>query len=213
MTGVQTCALPILEGFGLPKFIPQLRRINLEAQNHGTYAEVVQGFHGRTDNRKEPYQPRVTAKGKRSKQEEEEMGVNPRVSSAFGGESLVEKSGRKVTMGRARRGKGYLEMVVVDTRTSLPRVSLNSKDVGKRKKVMLGVMASQAVVLSWRLMGLEEGVYPGRAGKGESRRVEMNHGKLHGSVPLTQQSPSNGYQRVFFRKPASLDWALGQAQC
>ena len=65
-----------VESNGLPKFIPQLRRNNLEAQNHGTYAEVVQGFHGRTENRKEPYQPRVTAKGKSSQQEEEEMGVN-----------------------------------------------------------------------------------------------------------------------------------------
>ena len=131
-------SLYAVEGNGLPKFIPQLRRNNLEAQNLGTYAEVVQGFHGRTEDRKKPYQLRVTAKGKKSQQGEEKMGVNPRVSSAFGGDSLVEKPGRKVAMGGARREKGYLEMVVADTRTSLPRVSLNSKDVGKRKKGDVG---------------------------------------------------------------------------
>ena len=131
-------SLYAVEGFGLPKFIPQLRRSNLEAQNHGTYAEVVQGFHGRSENGYEPFQPRVTVKGKSSKQIEEELGVNPRVSKAFGGESLVEKQGRKVIMGEARREKGYLEMVVADTRTSLPRGSLNSKDVGNRKKGVAG---------------------------------------------------------------------------
>ena len=77
---------------------------------------------------------------------------------------------------------------------------------------MLGVMAGQGVVLSWRLMGLEGGVFSRRAGKGESRRAEVTHGRLHGSVSLTHQSPLNGFQRVLFRMPVSLDWALGQAQ-
>ena len=62
------------------------------------------------------------------------MGVNPRISSAFGGDFLVEKPGRKVAMGGARKEKGFFEVVVADTRTSFPRISLNSKNVGKGKK-------------------------------------------------------------------------------
>ena len=41
-------------GNGLRKFIPQVRRYNLEAQNSRTFTEVVQGFHGRTEDRKQP---------------------------------------------------------------------------------------------------------------------------------------------------------------
>ena len=66
------------------------------------------------------------------------MGVNPRISGAFGGDFLVEKPGRKVAMGGARREKGFLEVVVADTRTSFPRFSLNSKNVGKGKKCDAG---------------------------------------------------------------------------
>ena len=47
-------------GNGLPKFIPQVRRYNLEAQHFITFAEVVQGFHGRTEDRKKPNQLGVT---------------------------------------------------------------------------------------------------------------------------------------------------------
>ena len=72
------------------------------------------------------------------------MGVNPRISDAFGGDSLVEKPGRTVAVGWARREKGFFEVVVAgehtmaDTRTSFPRFSLNSKNVGKEKKCDAG---------------------------------------------------------------------------
>ena len=62
-------------GNGLPKFIPQVWRYNLEAQNSKTFAEVVQGFYGRTEDRKKPKQLGVTAKGKIPQIGEEKMGV------------------------------------------------------------------------------------------------------------------------------------------
>ena len=51
-------------GNGLPKFIPQMGRNNLETHHLGTYAEAVQGFHGKTEDRKKLKQLEVTAKGK-----------------------------------------------------------------------------------------------------------------------------------------------------
>ena len=125
-------------GNGLPKFIPQMGRNNLETHHLGTYAEAVQGFHGKTEDRKKPNQLRATAKGKIPQQGEEMMGVNLRISDAFGGDFLVEKPGRTVAMGGARREKGFSEVVGADTRTSFPRFSLNSKNVGKGKKCDAG---------------------------------------------------------------------------
>ena len=61
-------------GNGFSKFIPQVRRYNLEAQNFRTFAEVVQGFHGRTEDRKNPKQLGVTVKGKIPQIGEEKMG-------------------------------------------------------------------------------------------------------------------------------------------
>ena len=62
-------------GNGLPKFILQVWRYNLEAQNSRTFVEVVQGFHGRIEDRKKPKQLGVTAKGKIPQIGEEMMGV------------------------------------------------------------------------------------------------------------------------------------------
>ena len=70
--------------------------------------------------------------------------MNPRISGAVGGDYLVEKPGSMVAMGGARREKGYSEVAVAgehtlaDTRISLPRLSLNSKNVGKEKKCDAG---------------------------------------------------------------------------
>ena len=61
-------------GNGLPKFIPQVQRYNLEVQHSRTFAEVVQGFHGRTEDRKKPKQLGVSAKGKIPHKGEEKMG-------------------------------------------------------------------------------------------------------------------------------------------
>ena len=127
-------------GNGLPKFIPHMRRYNLEAQHFRTFAEVVQGFHGRTEDRKKPNQLRVTTKGKIPQQGKEKMGVNPRISGAFGGDLLVEKPGKMVAVGGARRERCFFEVAVAgehslaNTRISLLRFSLNSKNDGKGKK-------------------------------------------------------------------------------
>ena len=56
-----------------PKFIPQVRRFNLEAHSR-TFAEVVQGFHGRVEDRKKPMQPGVSVKGKIPHKGEKKMG-------------------------------------------------------------------------------------------------------------------------------------------
>ena len=72
------------------------------------------------------------------------MGVNPRISGSVGGDYLVEKTGSTVAVGGARREKGFSEVAVAgehtlaDTRISLPRLSLNSKNVGKEKKCDAG---------------------------------------------------------------------------
>ena len=72
------------------------------------------------------------------------MGVNPRISGAFGGDFLVEKPSKTVAVGGARRERGFFEVVVAgehtmaDTRISFPRFSLNSKNVGKGKKCDAG---------------------------------------------------------------------------
>ena len=51
-------------GNGPPKFIPQARKYNLEDQNSRTFAEVVQGFLGRTEDRKQLPHLGPTAKEK-----------------------------------------------------------------------------------------------------------------------------------------------------
>ena len=140
------------------------------------------------------------------------MGVNPRISDAFGGDFLVEKPGRTVAVGGARREKGFSEVVVADTRTIFPRFNLNSKNVGKGKKC-------DAERYGWlgRSLVVEADVTGRRRVFWESRKGGVSKGRsdsweVHGSVSLTHQSPLNGFQKVLFRMPASLDWALGQAQ-
>ena len=99
-------SLYAVDGSDLPKFIPQ-RRNNLEFHHLGTYAEVVQGFHGRREVR------RVSVQVKKPLQGEEKMGVNPRISGEVGGDYLVEKHGSMVAMGGDRREKCYSEVAVV----------------------------------------------------------------------------------------------------
>ena len=66
--------------------------------------------------------------------------MNPRISGAFGGDLLVEKPGKMVAVGGARRERCFFEVAVAgehslaNTRISLLRFSLNSKNDGKGKK-------------------------------------------------------------------------------
>ena len=66
-----------------------MRRYNLEAQNSRTFAEVVQGFHERTEDRKQLKQLGFKAKGKITQLGEEKMGVNLRLIGAKVGDFLV----------------------------------------------------------------------------------------------------------------------------
>ena len=87
-------------GTGHPKFIPQVLRHNLEAQNSRTFAEVVQGFHGRVKDRK---QLGITIKGKMTQLGEEKIGVNPRLTGAKMGDFLVGKPDKMEVGGGDRR--------------------------------------------------------------------------------------------------------------
>ena len=75
----------------------------MEAQNSRTFAEVLQGFHGRTEDRKQLKQPGVTAKGKKTQLGEEKMGVNLRLTGAKVGDFSVDKSDKMEVVGGARR--------------------------------------------------------------------------------------------------------------
>ena len=63
-----------------PKFIPQVRRFNLEAHHSRTFAEVVQGFHGRTEDKKKPKPLGISVKGKITHKGEEKMGEKLRIT-------------------------------------------------------------------------------------------------------------------------------------
>ena len=112
----------------------------MEAQNSRTFAEVLQGFHGRTEDRKQLKQPGVTAKGKKTQLGEEKMGVNLRLTGAKVGDFPVDKSDKMEVVGGARRELCIYEVVEVgeqnlaNTRIHFPSISLNSKDYEKGKK-------------------------------------------------------------------------------
>ena len=86
-----------------PKFIPQVRRFNLEAYHSRTFVEVVQGFHGRIEDRKKRKQLGVSAKGKIPHKGEEKMGENLRITGAKVGDFPVEKSDKMEVVGGDRR--------------------------------------------------------------------------------------------------------------
>ena len=117
-----------------------MRRYNLEALSSRTFAKVVQGLHGRSEERKQPKQLGATAKGKIPQIGEEKMGVNLRISSVKEGDFPVEKSDRMEVVGGARRELCSYEVAEVgeqnlaDTRLCFPSISLNSKDYDKGKK-------------------------------------------------------------------------------
>ena len=127
-------------GNGLPKFIPQVRRYNLEAQNSRTFAEVMQGFHGRTEDRKQLKQLGFTAKGKMTQIGEEKMGVNLRLTGAKVGDFLLGKSDKMEVVGGDRREQcinGVAEVGeqnLANTRIRFPSLSLNLKAYEKGKK-------------------------------------------------------------------------------
>ena len=87
-------------GNGPPKFIPQVRKYNLEDQNSRTFAEVVQGFHGRTEDRKQLSHLGLTAKEKLTQLGKEKKGENLKLSGAKVGEIPVSKSERLEVVGR-----------------------------------------------------------------------------------------------------------------
>ena len=71
-------------GNGPTKFIPQARKHKLEDQNSRTFAEVVQGFHGRTEDRKQLSHLGLTAKEKLTQLGKEKKGENLKLSGEIG---------------------------------------------------------------------------------------------------------------------------------
>ena len=122
-----------------PKFIPQVWRFNLEAHSR-TFTEVVQGFHGRIEDRKKPMQPAVSVKGKIPHKGEEKMGEILRITGAKVGDFPVKLSDKMEGVGGVRRESCILEeaeggeQTLADPRISVPSSSLNSKVSDKRKK-------------------------------------------------------------------------------
>ena len=75
----------------------------METQNSRTFAEAVQGFHGKIEVRKQLKQLGTIAKGKMTQLGEEKMVVNPRHTGAKVGVFLVGKPNKMVVEGGDRR--------------------------------------------------------------------------------------------------------------
>ncbi|KAK9981948.1 hypothetical protein SO802_035181, partial [Lithocarpus litseifolius] len=127
-------------GTGHPKFIPQVLRHNLEAQNARTFAEAVQGFHGRVEDGKQLKQLSVIVKGKMTQLGEEKMGVNQRFSGAKVGVSPMGKPDKIEEGRRDRREQRINEKAEVGEQNlanigiRFPSLSLNAKALEKGKK-------------------------------------------------------------------------------
>ncbi|KAL0009192.1 hypothetical protein SO802_010694 [Lithocarpus litseifolius] len=121
-------------------FIPQVHRHNLEAQQSRTFAEVVQGFHGRVEDGKKIKQLSFTVKGKTTQLGEEKSGVNQKVSDAKVGVSPAGKLVEMKVRGVVRREQCINEEAVVgeqnldDVRRRSPGFSLNAIALEKGKK-------------------------------------------------------------------------------
>ena len=86
-------------GVNGPKFIPQVWRFNLEAHHSRTFAEVVQGFHGRTEDKKKPKHLGISVKGKITHKGEEKMGEKLRITGTKRGVLPVRISEKMEGMG------------------------------------------------------------------------------------------------------------------
>ena len=93
----------VVGGTGPPKFFPQVHRHYLEAHNSRTFAEAVQGFHGKVEDRKQLKQFDTTVKGKMIQLGEEKLVVNPRLTGAKVGDFPVGKPDKMVVGGVDRR--------------------------------------------------------------------------------------------------------------
>ena len=84
--------------------------------------------------------------------------MNLRFTGAKVGDFPVGKSDKMEVVGGVRREQRINEVAEVgeinlaDTRIRFPSLSLNSKAYEKGRRVMLGDLAGQGEVLSWRLM-------------------------------------------------------------
>ena len=88
-------------GTGHPKFIPQVHRYNSGVLNYRTFAEVVQGYQGKIEDRKQLKQLGTTDKGKMT-----QLVMNQRWSGAKIGDFPVGKSDKMVVGGADRREQG-----------------------------------------------------------------------------------------------------------
>ena len=123
-------------GVNGPKFIPQVWRFNLEAHHSRTFAEVVQGFHGRTEDKKKPKHLGISVKGKITHKGEEKMGEKLSITDRKLGAPPVRIAEKMVGMGGA--GKDSYRHEVVEGCGHSLAASLNSKIHDKRKKNDVG---------------------------------------------------------------------------
>ncbi|KAL0012034.1 hypothetical protein SO802_007142 [Lithocarpus litseifolius] len=128
-------------GVGLPRFIPQVLRHNMEASTSKSFAEAVKGSHGRVEIRT---QLGFTDKGKLTQLGEERKGANPRLTGAKVVDFPVSKHAKKELGGGDRREQCINEEAKLgeqnleDFRRCFPSSILNSKAADKGKKSDVG---------------------------------------------------------------------------
>ena len=183
-------------GKGLPKFIPQVRRHNLEAQYSRTFADVVQGFHGRTEDRKNLKQLGFTAKGKVTQLGEEKMELNLRIAGAEVRDFPVDKSDKKEVVGGVRREQRINEVVEVGEqyladriRFPSPSLCLNSKNYekGRRSEVWRSCWTGRSLVVEVDVTGRRQ-VFWVRKKRGDMkirRDVRAGDWKCNGEASKT----------------------------
>ena len=180
----------VVGGNCFPKFIPQARRYDLEAQNSRTFAEFVQGFHRRTEDRKQLNQLGFTAKGKITQLGEEKMGVNLRLTGAKVGDFPVGKSDKMEVVGRVRREQRINEVAEVGeqnlayTRIRFLSLSLNSKayEKGKKSDARRSCWTGRGLIMEVDVIGRRRVSWDRKKGgdtkiRGESRVVEWECNK------------------------------------
>ena len=173
-----------VDGNGPPKFIPQARKYNLKDQNSRTFAEVVQGFHGRTEDRKQLSHPGLTAKEKLTQLGKEKKGENLKLSGAKVGEIPVSKYERLEVVGRSWKEQRLSEVAEVgkqkmaDTRLHFPSF-LNSKadEKGKKSDFRKSCWSRRGLVIEVDVIGRRRVSWVRKKGgvskiRGKAREVE-----------------------------------------
>ncbi|KAF3961444.1 hypothetical protein CMV_013934 [Castanea mollissima] len=172
-------------GTGPPTLIPQVHRHYLETAHPRTFAEVVQGFHGRVKDRVKPKQVGSMAKGKKMHLGGEMMEGNRSFIGAKVGVSPVGKSDTMMVGGDVRREKCIHEKSVAESRIQFPSSSLNSKAYDSRE-VRRPCWAGRGLIIEVDVMGRRRVSWDKKKGREQKQRWVSRAGKevLQGKLGL-----------------------------